>query len=239
MKRKKPKQKLTKTRILWFAAMLTAVAVLLFSTGQLIKIYWEYEVGTSEYDALQQYVERAPEPTKQPPKDDKVSEPQDSEATPAPVEEEPAYLPPQVDFEALKAINPDIVGWIEIEAIPSISYPIVKGMDNDKYLHTTFENTKNSAGAIFMDYTNASNFTDCNTLIYGHNMKNGSMFGLLKNLRDKELYKESPYFWICTPEEISAMKFFPPMWQGKRAIPIRCSMTTTRHLKNIWKKCVR
>ena len=52
-----------------------------------------------------------------------------------------------------------------------VSYPIVKGTDNDHYLHYTFEGQQNAAGAIFMEHTNNSNFEDCNTIIYGHNMK--------------------------------------------------------------------
>ncbi|MFR3666710.1 MAG: class B sortase [Ruminococcus sp.] len=63
-----------------------------------------------------------------------------------------------------------------------------------------------------MDYTNASDFSDCNTIIYGHNMKNGSMFGKLKQLYEKEKYKDSKYLWICTPQgkyryEIFSMQY--------------------------------
>ena len=60
-----------------------------------------------------------------------------------------------------------------------------------------------------MDYENSSDFSDCNTLIYGHNMKNGSMFGNLKKFtEDQATYEKSKYFWILTPEKITAMKSF-------------------------------
>ena len=59
-----------------------------------------------------------------------------------------------------------------------------------------------------MDYMNKSNFGQRNTIVYGHNMKNGSMFGSLKNYRDQEVYKKSPYFWIYTPTRIYKYEIF-------------------------------
>ena len=66
-----------------------------------------------------------------------------------------------------------------------MNYPIVQAADNDKYLHLTYEGNYNFAGTIFIDYENSSDFNDCNTLVYGHNMKNGSMFGQLKKIHRK------------------------------------------------------
>lgn len=184
-------------KVVWTVFLLAAIGLFLYSAYNLVKIYLEYEAGTQEYESLQQYVERK----KTSSSDIEVEQEKSEKKNPVQISrQESDYAAPDVDFEALKAINPDVVGWIEIEAIPSISYPIVRGMDNEKYLNTTFENKSNIAGAIFMDYTNASNFTDSNTILYGHNMKNGSMFGLLSTIRDEEAYKKSPYFWICTPE---------------------------------------
>ena len=101
-----------------------------------------------------------------------------------------------------KSVNPDVVGWIYIEALDNINYPVVQGDDNETYLHTTYENNYNFAGTIFVDYENSSDFSDCNTLIYGHNMKNGSMFGNLKKFtEDQSTYEKSKYFWILTPEK--------------------------------------
>ena len=60
----------------------------------------------------------------------------------------------------------------------------------------------NFAGTIFVDYENKGDFSDCNTIVYGHNMKNGSMFAQLKKFtQDEETYKKSKYFWIFTPEK--------------------------------------
>ena len=107
--------------------------------------------------------------------------------------------PIEVDFDKLRSVNEDVIGWIYVDALPDISYPIVQGKDNQTYLHQTYEKTYNFAGTIFVDYENGSDFNDCNTLVYGHNMKNGSMFGHLKKFsEDQTLYDNDKYFWILT-----------------------------------------
>ena len=113
---------------------------------------------------------------------------------------EDAEPPLKVDFDELRAINPDVVGWIYVEALPEISYPVCKGEDNDYYLHHTFRREYLYAGSIFEDYHNAPDFSDPNTIVYGHNMKNGSMFNHLKKLKDQAFYDRAPYFWILTPD---------------------------------------
>ena len=78
------------------------------------------------------------------------------------------------------------MGWLRIRAL-GISYPVVQGEDNDFYLHRTFEKEDNFAGCIFVNCDNSGNFTDQNTIIYGHNMKDGSMFGKLKKFREEQI----------------------------------------------------
>ena len=181
---KKPKKK---GDIVLTLALIVAVAVFCFAAYNLFHIYTEYKKGTDEYNNIEQMAvtERDPESTEE------VS---DTEQGPQP--------PFDVDFAALQGVNPDVVGWIYIEALDGISYPVVQGEDNEEYLHTTYENNYNFAGTIFIDYENSRDFTDCNTLVYGHNMKNGSMFGRLKNFsEDQTTYEKSKYFWIFTPEK--------------------------------------
>ena len=83
--------------------------------------------------------------------------------------------------------NQNTVGWIKIEGT-KIDYPVVKYTDNEYYLKHDFKKNLNSAGWIFMDYQN--NFNDQNIVLYGHNRKDGSMFGSLKMLFDDEFYKD-------------------------------------------------
>jgi sortase B len=82
-------------------------------------------------------------------------------------------------------INPDYVGWLLVgRAGAAIDYPVVQGADNVKYLTTTFEGNTNPAGAIFMDCRNTGGFASRHAVLYGHNMKDGGMFGGLKKYRN-------------------------------------------------------
>ncbi len=104
-----------------------------------------------------------------------------------------------IDFEALRKINPDVVGWIYYED-SHIDYPIVKGENNDKYLYTMFDGTQGSFGCLFVDAATENPFKQFNTIVYGHHMKNGSMFADLKKLQDQEYYRSHPRMELITPE---------------------------------------
>ena len=106
-----------------------------------------------------------------------------------------------VDFTQLQAINPEVIGWIRVGAI-NVSYPVAQAKDNDFYLHRTFRKVDNFAGCIFENCDNSPYFTDQNTVIYGHNMKNGSMFGQLRLFTKQETLDKNPYFWMFTPNFI-------------------------------------
>ncbi len=112
-----------------------------------------------------------------------------------------------VDFVQLQQINPDVIGWIRVGAV-NISYPVAQGEDNEYYLHRTFKKVDNFAGCIFENCNNSPYFTDQNTIIYGHNMKNGSMFGQLKKFKDQETLDKNPYFWIFTKDFIYQYRIF-------------------------------
>lgn len=107
--------------------------------------------------------------------------------------------PISVDFQNLFKVNPDVVAWIYVESV-EISYPILKGPDNDYYLHRTWERKDNFAGSIFMDYRNGEDFSDYHTVLYGHNMKDGTMFHKTQYVMTEKYYEKSPYIWILTPE---------------------------------------
>lgn len=183
---KQPEQKKKKkSDVLLTIALIVAIAVFCYAAFNLYHIYTEYKKGTDEYNQIEEMT---------------VTE---RDADSAEVAGPSAQIKPpiEVDFDKLKSVNEDVVGWIYVDALPDISYPIVKGKDNQTYLHQTYEKNYNFAGTIFVDYENSGDFSDCNTLVYGHNMKNGSMFGHLKKFReDDKLYKQDKYFWILTPE---------------------------------------
>ncbi len=108
----------------------------------------------------------------------------------------------------LKEQNKDTVGWIVFDNM-DLSYPIMQGTDNDYYLTHTFSGETNSAGSIFMETENASDFEDYHTIIYGHNMRNLSMFGKLKKYKTEEdFYEEHQYFTIYTQDEVYRYQIF-------------------------------
>ena len=94
-----------------------------------------------------------------------------------------------IDFKKLKEKNDDTVAWIRVNGT-NIEYPIVKTNNNDYYLYHSFDKTKSNAGWVFMDYRNKLDGTDKNIIIYGHNRKDGSIFGSLKNILKETWYDE-------------------------------------------------
>lgn len=161
--------------------LVIAVAVFLFSGYKLFTIYSEYGKGEKEYDDVLEAV---------------VIEQQAQSET----DEKEQEVNFKVDFEKLRSLNSEAVAWIRFDEPSKINYPVVQGSDNAKYLNTTFEGQRNGAGALFVDADNTSDFSDRNTFIYGHNMKNGSMFGQLRKYKTKTFCEKNPYFYIYTPD---------------------------------------
>lgn len=164
--------------------IILAIAIIVFcvSAFQLFRIMKGYYDGRSEYDKIRNLaIETGGEEGREG------------------KEEEPAEF--QVDFDELLKINPDTIGWIRFHPGPSvINYPIVQGSDNSEYLKKTFSSNENTLGAIFLNVDNSPDFTDKNSIIYGHRMKDGSMFRHLQDYEDKSFWKANPYFYIYTPD---------------------------------------
>lgn len=196
--------------------MLIALVVFIFSGYTLYGFYKEYQKGSNEYDNLESSYAS----------DEGESEDLDALEDEAALQDisgrevaniiwdgkeltVPTMKNP-IDFSELQQVNEDIAGWLRIRAL-DISYPVVQGEDNDYYLHRTFEKEDNFAGCLFVNCDNDRDFTDQNTIIYGHNMKNGSMFGKLKQFREEETYNKSKYFWMFTPDLIFQYRIFSAM----------------------------
>ena len=121
---------------------------------------------------------------------------------PAPVEED-EYMKQlaQISLAALREENPDVVGWIFLPNT-AINYPIVQGQDNDYYLHYTWNNKKSVSGSIFLETTNASDFSDFRSILYGHNMADTTMFGSLHRYTRADYWKIFPYVYLVTDEGV-------------------------------------
>ena len=114
-----------------------------------------------------------------------------------------------INFEALKVKNPDIYSWIRIPDT-AVDYPILQSTSDpeDFYLNHTVDRTSGLPGAIYTRMNNAKDFSDTNTVIYGHNMKDGSMFKGLHKYEDKSYFDGHPYVYIYTPDKSYKYEIF-------------------------------
>lgn len=107
----------------------------------------------------------------------------------------------QTDLNALREVNPDVVGWIYLPG-SQVNYPIVQGEDNQYYLEHTWDNKSNYAGAIFLETTNSGDFSDNRSILYGHNMANMSMFAVLHYYAGIRYVQAYPYVYLVTDEGV-------------------------------------
>lgn len=126
----------------------------------------------------------------------------------------------KIDFKKLKSQNQDIAGWIYIRGT-TIDYPIVQGKDNEEYLHQNFNKKKSSSGTIFLDNNCKKDFTSDNNIIYGHHMKNGTMFAQLLKFREKSFLKKHNEIMIFTPDRTIHLKVISAYAQkAQNKIPV-------------------
>ncbi len=109
-------------------------------------------------------------------------------------------VPLVIDWEVLRAENEDIVGWIYCPDTV-VNYPVVQTTDNEFYLTHGFDKASNTSGAIFTDTNAVLGVTQCNYIVYGHNMKDGSMFGTFRKYVDTSYYDEHPTLYLLTPQQ--------------------------------------
>lgn len=174
-----------KRRRLRRVLMLILAAVFLVSLGVLVGFKLQEWQRQSFYDSA---AERFTDPT----------------TTEQPAPETP---PIEVDFEALLAVNPDIQGWIYCADTP-IDYPVLYSENNDTYLRRDYEGNYSNAGSIFLEALNQPGFADSNTIVYGHNMRDGSMFAVLKEWADPAFAEAHQDFWLLTPEQNYKVQVF-------------------------------
>lgn len=191
-----------------------SLGIFIFAGLRLYSIYREYSAGAEMYgDMAEQFVQAAEAVHDAETAHDTETEGLDGHdgkngetdrETKADGENIPSMDPDQVpiaiDFAALKSRCPDIVGWLYCADTP-INYPVVQSKDNDYYLYRLIDGTENKNGTIFMDFRNDPKFGDWNHLIYGHNMKNGAMFGSLTDYMEQEFYEQHPFWFLLTEEK--------------------------------------
>lgn len=150
----------------------------------------------SQEEAVENYIREAPEPEILSENGNETVQEISGESE---GENEQEVCPITVNFDALLAENEDIAGWLYCEDT-KIHYPVVQGKDNDYYLHHGWDRKESRAGALFVDAENRTGFADSNTIIYGHHMRNGSMFAHLGDFAKQEYFDAHPVMWLLTPE---------------------------------------
>ncbi len=172
-------------RIISDIFILLLVAVIVVCSYNLYKIFREYHAGTSEYDrTANQFAV--------------INDNSTASSAGETAEETSVTCPISVDFDSLRSENSDVVGWIYSDGT-RINYPVLQGKNNDQYLHTMINGAYNSSGSIFMDSADDASLSGYKTVIYGHHMKNGSMFASLRQYGSQEFYDEHPVMWYLTP----------------------------------------
>lgn len=188
--------------ILSYVIPAVLILVILVSGFLFLRDLLEYKKADDTYKELDSYITEL--------EDAAVAENAVSEATGAVkvADEEKGYPNFKINYEYLKNINSDFVGVLYIPAL-GVRYPVAASHNNNEYLSTTFDGKQNSSGSIFLDMNASPDFTDSNSIIFGHNMKNGSMFGSLRKfLEDSELCDTDPYIYIYTEHKILKYRIF-------------------------------
>ncbi|MDR0861533.1 MAG: class B sortase [Oscillospiraceae bacterium] len=207
------KKKRSARKIISNILLVLCIGVMLVSGYMIYTNLAEYKAGDDAYIDIADGLLKPPSETAEPSPTAKPSpiasgeptEPPDDVPTLAPGEVDdgnyvdapaPDYWP-EVNFESAADINPDFVAWLSATGT-NINYPVVQGSDNEYYLDHLFTGKSNKMGALFVDYRNKSNFRDLNTIIYGHNMRNHSMFWTLTRYKAQSYYNSHPTMRIMT-----------------------------------------
>ena len=157
--------------------MLLCLAVFLFASWKVLNIMGEYKEAEDTYDEVTEQFT-------------------DMTQTQSDVQKQEL---PEIDFDGLIEINDDDKAWIYIEGT-DVNYPVLQGIDNNQYLFQSYKKKYLTAGSIYIDYRCDDDFSDKHTVVYGHNMKNGTMFGQMDKYKTDEYLKEHPYVYIIMPD---------------------------------------
>ena len=168
------------------------LAIAIYAAYNIIKIQSKYKKSVDAYKKLDNYTM------------EQTTSETSGESEEEPVKEKPY---PEVDFAGLKSVNSDVIGWIYVPDT-EINYPIVHTSDNDYYLDHLVDRTQNPAGAIFLDTRNPSDFSDLHSIIYGHHMKNGSMFAALKGYKKQDFFDGHKTGYLITQDAAYSIDFF-------------------------------
>ena len=207
------------SKIIALLALLVATSVMVYAKSQMLETEQIYQEGNEAYEDLRDQIKisRADGPDSDYSdnynyNDDLRFSPQTVQTVPAminideineaenPPETKQIYIPDsEIDFKALNAINSDAVAWL-YSPRTVIDYPVMKTNDYYYSLHHLPNGKKNGNGSLFLDYSSEPDFSSILTVIYGHHMKSGSMFGSLQGYKKQAYYEQHPYMYLYTEQ---------------------------------------
>ncbi len=182
--------KILSNKIFRIVVLIICLGIIIFESIGLYNDNKEYNIAETEYTALTQ---------------DAISV-EENDAIP----EGATYPPLHINYSQLKNINEDFVAWLYFPYF-EISYPVVQESEIDEYLKKTFDGTYNSSGCLYTDILSTPDFTGMHDIIFGHNMRNGSMFGKLKKLsqsEDRDMIRDNPYIYVYTENAVYQYEIF-------------------------------
>lgn len=178
---------------------IACVVIAVIAIWHISGIKTEYKVASAEYDALYDTMPFGPKDFQPkavwPSQEDRLVKTQ-PDTDRIYIKADPEEVAARLN-QIAESFN-DVIGWIDFDSLP-ISYPLLQGKSNMDYLRVTYKGTRVSAGSIFLESLNNADFSDQHIIIYGHNMKDGSMFGQLKKYESPEFLEANKYFTIYAP----------------------------------------
>ena len=192
--------------------LLTALVVLLllaalFSCWKIYSIQRGYHEAADRYDSLSGTVFSELPADREEADPPAVSEASGDAPIDAAADAPLAVSPISIDFDLLAQRSGDVIGWLYLPDT-AINYPVVQGSNNDYYLDHFLDGSTNVGGSLFADYTCPDDFSGQNTIIYGHNMRDGSMFALVDDYTDQAFYDAHPVMYLNTPNQNYLVDFF-------------------------------
>ena len=189
-KRKKERRALRRRKTADWTVVLILCAIAVCCGGYLIYHHWSVKQRELEYEKLRQ------EETLSAATETVIAEPETEEST----EETVIYCDPVYDFGQLHEQNQDIYAWIVVPGT-QVDYPLLQSETDNYYLDYNLDHSKGYPGCIYTNQCNRKDFSDYNTVLYGHNMKNGSMFGSIHSFEDETFFDGHPYIYVYTENE--------------------------------------
>ena len=188
MEQKQPKKnRRIKDWVIFLTLVLSAAASILY----LAHYFYENRRGETEFEALREVTETAAEAVQT----EAIEETGETEET----TEETVYCDPVYDFDELQTQNEDIYAWIVVPGT-MIDYPVLQSETDNYYLDYNLDHSKGYPGCIYTNKCTAKDFSDYNTVLYGHNMRKGTMFGSLHRYEDRKFFDTYQEIFVYTPD---------------------------------------